>query len=70
MRPMRASKRIIHVDVGEGRQLARKVRIVPLLLGVEAHILQKQNVSWLERFGHALDLGTDRIRRHLHRLAQ
>lgn len=47
------SKGIVHIEVGVGRQLLGKLRIVLLLLRVEAHVLDQDN-STLGEGSHGL----------------
>ena len=42
---MRRRKPVVHVDVAERRQLAREGRVVLFLAGVEAGVLEQQNVA-------------------------
>ena len=43
VRAMRRAERVVHVDVGERRQLLRERRVVLLLLGVEADVLEQHD---------------------------
>ena len=50
---MGGGERVVDVDVGEPRQVAGQVGVVPLLAGVEAGVLQQQDVAVAHR-GHGV----------------
>jgi hypothetical protein len=43
VRAVRRAERIVHIDLAQPRQRTRKLRVVRLLLRVEAHILQQRD---------------------------
>ncbi len=49
MRPMGGAEGVVHVHVPEGRETARKLRVVFLFFGMKTHVLQKHNVPGLHR---------------------
>ena len=60
---MRRAEGVVHVDVREPRELHREARVVLLLLGMEAEILQQHDVARLHRRHHALGRRADAVRR-------
>ena len=46
---MRGAERVIHIQLGEGRELLRERRIVLLFLRVETHVLQQHDAAPAER---------------------
>ncbi len=48
MGPVRGAERIVDVDVGEGRQRLRQLRVVLRLPGLVAHVLEHQQLTGAE----------------------
>ena len=68
MGTMRGAERVIDVEVAQGGQLLTECGVVLLFLGVEAQVLQQQDLA---RSGfQGCDLGPHAIGRHLHRPAE
>jgi hypothetical protein len=59
---------VIHIDVAQFRELFRKPRVIRLLLGVIAQVLQKQHLA--RRRQHGFHFRTHAIRRESHGSAQ
>ena len=55
------AKGIGHIDIRKSRELSRKVRIVSFFARVKPQILEKQDLSALERLDHHLDSFADAI---------
>src|SRR4051794_32939821 len=68
MGPMGGAERVIYINVGNGCQLLRKLRIVLLLFRMKTQIFQKQDFAGfrLQRQG----VGSDTIRRNGYRPSQ
>ena len=70
MRAMGRAERVVHINVGDLRQLLGKRRVVLLLLVVIADVLQQQHVAGLHRGHGLLDLLADAIVHERHRFAE
>jgi hypothetical protein len=46
---MRGPERVVHIDVGQLRELPRKVAVVLLLLRMEAEILEQDDLAAARR---------------------
>ena len=64
---MRGAKGVVHVEIEAGRQLFGERGIVLLLLGMEAHVLEKHDAARSQLRHGSADLGADAIgeQRHL-----
>ena len=69
VRAMRRAKRIVRVEVAQGRKPARELGVVPLFLGVEPQVFEQQNVAVLERCRLLLNFAADAIGRERNALA-
>jgi hypothetical protein len=49
---------VVHVEVGQRRQVPGELRVVAGLARLEPAVLQYQDVAGLQALGHALDLGS------------
>ena len=67
---VRRAERVVHVHVAKPRQPLRELRIVALLLRVEAHVLEHQRLAVLERAGRRFRLLSDAVRSPRHRAAK
>ena len=63
-------KRVIHVNLGERRQLLREFRNVLFLLRMEAQVFEQQHAAVLKRLRRRFRLRTNAIGREGHGLAQ
>ena len=54
---------VVHVEVGQGGELAGERVVVRLLLRVEAQVLQQQHLAFAERSDGGLDLCADAVGR-------
>src|SRR5207249_5016514 len=61
---MRCPKGVVHVDVGQAGELAREARVVLLLLGVEAQVLEDHRAR--RPADEPLRRLADAVRRELH----
>ena len=66
---MGGAKRIVRVEVAQGRKPARELGVVPLFLGVEPQVFEQQNVAVLERCRLLLNFAADAIGRERNALA-
>ena len=66
MSAVRGAKRVVHIHIRHLCQLFRELRIVGLLLGVVADVLQQQNVAGLQDFHRLLHLLADAIVHECH----
>ena len=48
VRPMSAAKGVVHIDVAKAGELSREVRVVGFFSGVEAQVLEQQNLPRFE----------------------
>ena len=55
---------VVHVEVGEARERLRERRIVGLLGGVEAQVLEQQQVAGTQLVDRHLDARAERVARH------
>src|SRR5579871_390656 len=70
MGAVRSAEGIVDEDIAERGKLAGEVRVVALLLWMEAQVLQQQDLSGLQHARLFLDLRPDAIRRHRHGSAE
>ena len=70
VRAVRGRERIVHVAVGQLRELAREAVVVLFLLGVEAEVLQQQQIAGLQRLGVRARRLADAVGRERHRSRQ
>ena len=61
---VRGTERVVDVDVAQGGEFFGEGRVVLLLLGVEAEVLQQQDFAGLGQ--HRFHFGADAIGGHLH----
>ena len=55
---------IVDVSVAKACEGSGELRVVAFFAGMEAQVLEKQNVPWAERLGLRGDLVTNTVRRH------
>jgi hypothetical protein len=67
---VRGAERVVDVEVGEVGQRGGELRIVRLLLGVEAEVLEHQQVARTQLLDGHLDSGSERVAGHPHRAAE
>ena len=58
---MRGGKGIVHIDLAQRRQGARKAGVIRLLARMKAQILQQQDAAILQRVHRRLGLGADTV---------
>jgi hypothetical protein len=63
VRAVRGAEGVVHVHVGQPRERRHELRVVLLLAGVEAQVLEQQRVAVAELRGLRLDGGTDAVGR-------
>ena len=61
VRPMRGPERVVDVDVGVGREGRGEGRVVRLLLGVEAEVLEHQDLAGSEALDRVLRADPERV---------
>ena len=62
-----AAEGVVHVEVGEAGQRLREGRVVRLLAGVEAQVLEQQQVARPQLVDRHLTPGPERVAGHAHR---
>ena len=70
VRAVRRAEGVVHVDVGQRRQLRGELGIVALFAGVEAQVLEQQDLARGERVRRLRGLGTDALLDEAHGLAE
>ena len=63
---MRGAERVVHVHVAVGRERLRERRVVLLLLGVEAEVLEQQHLAGPEPPDGVLGPDAERVAGHGH----
>ena len=61
---------VVNVDICVGSQCFGKFRVVFSLAGMEAHVLQQQNVAVIHLIDHPFYIRANAIRRHFYRGAE
>ena len=69
VRPVRRSEGVVHIGLGERRQLARQVGIVPRLAAFPARVLEHEHGPGDQPIDAAAHLGPDDLGRLMHRPA-
>ena len=67
---MRRAERVVHVDVRVGRERLRELRVVLLLLGVEAQVLEEQQLAGSEPPHGVLGSRAERVAGHRDRASE
>ena len=70
VRAMRRPERVVDVDVGVRRERRREVRVVGLLLGVEAQVLEQEDLARPHPLERVLRAEPERVAGHRHVPAQ
>src|SRR5581483_9182497 len=64
------AERVVHVEAEAGGEILREGRVVALLLGMEAHVLEEDGVATLQPADRGADLGSDAVREQRDRPAE